>query len=241
MMRDVGITIYEGYGLTESSGSTTSNPTHAPRVGSVGKAVGDTTIEIDESVPDALEGEGEIIIRGPGVMQGYHNQPEASQRVRTATGGVRTGDLGRVDEDGYLYVTGRIKELYKLSNGRYVAPSPLEQKLKLSPFIAHCMLYGSGQAYNVALIVIDLPSLRAYFGRERAPAEELIGEPATRRLLEAEILKCSRDFRTFELVRNFWIATEPFTRENGMLTQTFKLRRRNVLGVYEARLRSLYG
>jgi len=239
-LHDIGITLYEGYGLTESSGSSTSNPTGAARFGSVGKAVGETRIVIDTSVADALPGEGEILLYGPGVMQGYHNQPEATAKAVTADGGLRTGDLGRLDDDGYLWVTGRIKDLYKLSNGRYVAPAPLEQKLKMSPFIEHCMIYGAGQPYNVALIVADVRSLRAYLGSEHLSAEELIAEPRARRLYEEEILKCSRDFRTFELVRNFWLATEPFTRENGMLTTAMKLRRRRVLQFYESKLRSLY-
>jgi long-chain acyl-CoA synthetase len=240
LMHDLGITIYEGYGLTESSGSFTSNPSGAPRFGSVGKAVGEARVSIDANVPDALPGEGEIVLHGPGVMQGYHNQPAATAAALGADGGLRTGDLGRIDADGYLWVTGRIKDLYKLSNGRYVAPAPLEQKLKMSPFIEHCMIYGAGQPYNVALIVADIPSLRSYFGRDDGTVEELIADPRTRRLFDEEILKCSRDFRAFELVRNFWIATEPFTRENGMLTAAMKLRRRRVLLVYEARLRSLY-
>jgi long-chain acyl-CoA synthetase len=240
LMHDLGVTVYEGYGLTESSGSSTSNPTGAARFGSVGKAVGETRIAIDLNVSDAAPGDGEIILYGPGVMQGYHNQPEATRAALTPDGGLRTGDLGHLDEDGYLWVTGRSKDLYKLSNGRYVAPAPLEQKLKMSPFVEHCMIYGAGQPYNVALIVADVYSLRSYFGREDGAAEELIADSRTRRLFEEEILKCSRDFRTFELVRRFWLATEPFTLQNGMLTPAMKLRRQRVLQVYEAKLRSLY-
>jgi long-chain acyl-CoA synthetase len=146
-----------------------------------------------------------------------------------------------VDQDGYLYITGRIKELYKLDSGRYVAPASLEEKLKLSPFIASCMVYGSGQPYNVALIVADLPALSAYLGREQVADEDLIADPRARRLFEEEILKYSKDFRAFELVRNFWLTSEPLTRENGMLTPNLKLSRRRVQQRYEARLKSLYG
>jgi long-chain acyl-CoA synthetase len=240
-MHNLGITIYEGYGLTESSGSSTTNPHDAPRFGSVGKAIRGTRIAIDPSVPDIeREGEGEVILYGPGVMEAYHNAPQATREALTADGGLRTGDLGYLDEDGYLYITGRLKELYKLSSGRYVAPAPLEDKLKLSPFIAHCMLYGSGQPYNVALIVADVPALVAYLGSEGRNIDEVLADPRTRRLYEDEILKYSRDFRTFELVRNFWLVAEPFTRANGMLTPTMKTLRRRVLERYEARLKSLY-
>jgi long-chain acyl-CoA synthetase len=239
---NLGLTIYQGYGLTESSGSTTINPKEAPRFGSVGKPVPGTHIEIDRTAAPELGelGEGEVIIHGAGVMQGYHNRPDETRQALTENGGLRTGDLGYLDGDGYLYITGRIKELYKLDNGRYVAPAPLEEKLKLSPFVLHCMLYGAGQPYNVALIMADIPALRAHLAREDASAKDLISDPRARRLYEEEILKHSRDFRAFELVRNFWLVSEPFTRENGMLSPALKLLRRRVLEKYEARLKSLY-
>jgi long-chain acyl-CoA synthetase len=102
------------------------------------------------------------------------------------------------------------------------------------------MLYGAGQPYNVALVVADVPALKAYFGREDATAEELIADPRARRLFEEEILKHSRDFRAFELVRNFWLVSEPFTRASRTLTPALKLLRRRVLAQYEGRLKSLY-
>ncbi len=240
-MHSIGVTIHEGYGLTESSGSSTSNPAGAPRFGSVGKPVLGTTIRIDTHVYGEDPREGEVIVYGPGVMAGYHNRPEETAAVLTADGGLRTGDLGVLDDDGYLHITGRVKDIYKLNSGRYVAPVPLEEKLKLSPFITNCMIYGAGQPYNVALIVADVHALDAYFGGEQHPAQELLADKRTRRLIEEEILKHSKDFRTFELVRNFWLEMEPLTRENDMLTPTFKLKRRNVLKKYEGRLLSLYG
>ncbi len=240
----VGVTLYEGYGLTESSGSTTTNPTGAARFGSVGKAIPGTNIVIDRAANPTISvdpREGEIIVYGHGVMAGYHNRPTDTAAAIMSDGGLRTGDLGYIDDEGYLFVTGRVKELYKLNNGRYVAPAPLEEKLKLSPYVSNCMIYGAGQPYNVALIVADLPALQAYFGGELTTPQQLLSDRRTRRLYEDEILKHSKDFRTIELVRNFWIETEPFTRENGMLTPTFKLKRENVRRRYEARLLTLYG
>jgi long-chain acyl-CoA synthetase len=102
------------------------------------------------------------------------------------------------------------------------------------------MIYGDGRPYNVALIVIDLPYLRAYLGGDQRTDDALIADPRTRQIMEDEVLRYSRDFRTFELVRKFWLTREPFAYENGMLTNTFKLRRRDVLKVYEGRLQSLY-
>jgi len=240
-MHSIGITIHEGYGLTESSGSSTSNPTGAVRIGSVGKPLLGTTIAIERRSTGGDPREGEVVIYGPGVMAGYQNQPNETERVLGADGGLRTGDLGYLDTDGYLFITGRLKELYKLNNGRYVAPVPLEERLKLSPFIANCMVYGAGQPYNVALIVADVPALQSYFGGELRDPRSLLTDRRVRRLFEDEILKYSKDFRTYELVRSFWIETEQFTRENGMLTTSFKLRRDKVRARYEGRLLSLYG
>jgi long-chain acyl-CoA synthetase len=237
----IGITVHEGYGLTESSGSSTTNPTAAVRLGSVGKPLLGTTIAIERRSTGHDPREGEVVIYGPGVMAGYQNQPEETERVLGPDGGLRTGDLGYLDQDGYLYITGRVKELYKLNNGRYIAPAPLEEKLKLSPFINHCMVYGAGQPYNVALVVADVPALQSYFGGDVRDMRTLLADRRVRRLFEDEILKHSKDFRTFELVRSFWIETEPFTRENGMLTSSFKLRRDRVRARYEGKLLSLYG
>jgi long-chain acyl-CoA synthetase len=238
----IGITVHEGYGLTESSGSSTSNPTGAVRIGSVGKPLLGTTIAIERRSTGHDPREGEVVIYGPGVMAGYQNQPQETARVLGPDGGLRTGDLGYLDQDGYLYITGRVKELYKLNNGRYIAPSPLEEKLKGSPFISNCMLYGAGQPYNVALVVADVPALQRYFGGDDGgDARSLVSDRRVRRLFEDEILKHSKDFRTFELVRSFWIETEPFTRENGMLTSSFKLRRDKVRARYEGKLLALYG
>jgi long-chain acyl-CoA synthetase len=240
-MDGLGFTIHEGYGLTESSGSSSSNPGGAVRFGSVGRPLPGVRVEIDRRALTTDDPrEGEVVIHGHGVMQGYHNRPEATEVALTADGGLRTGDVGFLDDDGYLFITGRVKELYKLDSGRYVAPIPLEDKLKLSPFISQCMLYGAGQPHNVALVVVDVPALWAHHGGAHASVPEMIADPRTRRLYEDEILKYSRDFRAFELVRNFWLETEPFAQENGMLTPTQKLRRRKVLDRYEARLKSLY-
>jgi long-chain acyl-CoA synthetase len=237
----VGITIHEGYGLTESSGSTTTNPTGAVRLGSVGQPLLGTSIAIEPRGTSSDPREGEIVIYGLGVMAGYHNRPADTAAVLGADGGLRTGDLGYLDSDGYLYITGRVKELYKLTNGRYVAPAALEEKLKLSPFISSCMVYGAGQPYNVALVCADVPALQSYFGAALQDMRELLSDRRVRRLFEDEILKHSKDFRAYELVRNFWIETEPFTRENGMLTTTFKLRRDRVRERYEGKLLTLYG
>lgn len=241
-MAGIGITIYESYGLTESCGSCSTNPAGQPRFGSVGKPLPGTRIVIQQVADlDADdEREGEVVIYGPAVMAGYHNLPVETDQVRTADGGLRTGDMGYFDDDGYLYITGRLKELYKLNSGRYVAPGPLEQKIRLSPFVHQCMLFGSGQDYNVALIVVDVHYLRAYLGGDERSDEELVQDLRTRQIMEDEMGRYTRDFRTFEMVRAFLLVSQPFSYENGMLTTGFKVRRRNVLKVYEQALLELY-
>ena len=140
----LGIAVFEGYGLTETSPAVSSNYPGANKLGSVGKPLPGVQVRI-EQVHDCDSPQGEIVVLGPNVMRGYHNRPEENEQAFTPDGGLRTGDLGYLDEDGYLYVTGRIKEQYKLENGRYVVPSPLEEALKLSPYIANVMLYGANR------------------------------------------------------------------------------------------------
>jgi long-chain acyl-CoA synthetase len=239
---NLGIQVYEGYGMTETSGCTTANLPGAVKIGSVGKPLPGVAIEIDRSAPGAQNDEGEIIVRGTGVMAGYHNQPEATRETLTADGGLRTGDLGRIDGDGFLFITGRVKELYKLSNGKYVAPAPLEEKLQLSPFIAQCVVYGADQPHNVALIVPDMAALQEWAKENSLPTESgaLLSHPRTRELIRKELDHWSRDFKGFETIRDFVLSAEELTTGNDMLTPTLKLKRRNATARYEAQFKALY-
>ncbi len=160
---NIGITVYEGYGLTETSPIATANRPGAHRIGSVGKPINDVKIVIDKTATGE-ERQGEIVVYGPNVMQGYHNRKEENDAVFTADRGFRTGDLGYLDDDGFLYITGRLKELYKLENGKYVAPAPLEEKMKLSPLIANVMVYGDNRLFNIALVVPEMGALKKWAG-----------------------------------------------------------------------------
>jgi long-chain acyl-CoA synthetase len=241
-MDNLGIEVYEGYGMTETSGCTTANPRGQARLGSVGKPIPGVRIEIDKTAPGSTADEGEIVIYGMGVMQGYHNLDDVTRESMTENGGLRSGDLGRLDEDGYLFITGRVKEIYKLENGKYVAPAPLEEKLQLSPYIAQCVIYGDNKPHNVALIVPDLAALRVWAQAQRitAEGEELLAQPRVRSLLEAEVDKYSKDFKGFERPKDFVIDTEELGISNGMLTPTLKLRRRKVIAKYGTIFESLY-
>jgi long-chain acyl-CoA synthetase len=239
---NIGIEVYEGYGLTETSGCTTANLPGARKIGSVGRPLPGVEVRIDRNVPGAKGDEGEIIVYGTGVMAGYHNNPETTRATLTPDGGLRTGDLGRIDEDGYLYITGRIKEIYKLANGKYVAPVPLEEKLQLSPCITHCVLYGADQAYNVALIIPNGVELQRWARANSLPTqpEALLAHPRTRELIRAEIDAHSGDFKSYELVRDFILSDEAMTPQNDLLTPTLKFKRRNVYAKYESQLKALY-
>jgi long-chain acyl-CoA synthetase len=239
---NLGIMVFEGYGLTESSGCTTASTPNARRLGAVGKPLPGIEIKLDKSAVGAGEGEGEILIYGSGVMVGYHNQPEATQSTITPDGGLRTGDLGRIDADGFLYITGRVKELYKLSNGKYVAPAPLEEKLQLSPYISQCVVVGSDKPHNVALIVPDMVALAAFaetIGLPKDPAQ-LLTDSRVKDLIRKEVDSCSREFKGFEAVHDFVLSSELMSTQNDMLTPTFKVKRRNVLKLYGSQLDALY-
>ncbi|MDD4356195.1 MAG: long-chain fatty acid--CoA ligase [Smithellaceae bacterium] len=240
---DMGIPLYDAYGLTETSPGATMNRPTKYRIGSVGPAMGLGKIVIDKSVtgPDATD--GEIIIYGPNVMQGYHNKPEATAAVMTPDGGFRTGDRGRLDKDGFLYITGRLKEQFKLENGKYVFPVAIEEDIKLNHYVENAMIYGEGREFNVALIVPDFVALDKWAGKNNLPKDhaELLKREETRKFLENEIINQLKDtYGSYEIPRKFIFIEEPFSLENGMLTQTMKLKRRVVFDKYKDQIEKMY-
>ena len=242
-LRALGIPLYEGFGLTESTMAVTTNcPANGSRSGSVGKAVPGARIELDTSVGTEGSGEGEVIVYGPHVMQGYHNLPAETARAFTPDRGLRTGDLGRMDEDGFLYITGRIKEIYKLENGKYIAPTPLEELLQFSPFVDQAMVTGANKKYNIALIVPDMEELRRYAAEKGIDLtrEGWQETPPIVELFEKEIEGQSQDFRGFERCKKFIIVSEEWSPENGMLTPTLKLKRNIIADRYKDRIEELY-
>jgi long-chain acyl-CoA synthetase len=240
----IGVMVYEGYGLTETSPISTANWPGSRKIGSVGKAIPGVKIEIDpnqtggkKSEPGRVE--GEIIVHGPNVMQEYLNRKEENDAVFTADHGFRTGDMGYLDKDGFLYITGRIKEQYKLENGKYVVPTPLEEELKLSPFITNVMVYGDNKPHNVALVVANVDAVKKQIGVSGSD-EALLNDSKVRELFKAEIEKYSEKFKGFESVQDFVLIDKDFTTENGMLTPSLKLKRRAVLEKYGPTIDELY-
>jgi long-chain acyl-CoA synthetase len=235
----LGIRVYEGYGLTETCPIVSGNLPGQRKLGSVGKPIPGVRVEIDRAA-SGDERDGEIVVAGPNIMLGYHNRPEENAAVLLPDGRFRTGDLGHLDADGYLFITGRIKEQYKLENGKYVVPSPLEERLKLSPYIANVFLYGDNRPHNVALVVPDLPALETHARQAGRALGDPLHDAEVRALIRSELERLSADFKGYERPRGFALALEDFTTANGLLTPTLKLKRQAVLERHRAQIEALY-
>ena len=174
----VGLPVYQGYGLTETSPVVSANTPKANKVGTVGRPIVDVQVRIAD--------DGEILVKGPCVMQGYYRKPEETRAAFTPDGWFLTGDIGRLDEDGYLVITDRKKELLKTAGGKFVAPAPIENMLKTSPYIANAMVVGDKRKFVSVLIVANVPAIEAAAraGRTRfATPAQMLSDPWVRDLL----------------------------------------------------------
>ncbi len=240
---DVGVPIYDCYGLTETSPAATMNASYSYRLGSVGKAIDKVKIVIDPSVVEEGASDGEIIIYGPNVMKGYHNRPEDTKAALTPDGGFRTGDRGRLDKDGFLFITGRIKEQYKLENGKFCFPVSLEEEICLVPLVQQAVVYGINRAYNICIVVPDFDVLFDDAKEKGWPLnkEALVARQDVLDLISATITNHLKGkFGGYEIPKKFLLLPEPFSLENGMLTQTMKLKRNVVLEKLKDRIDALY-
>lgn len=240
---DIGLPIYDCYGLTETSPAATMNASFDYRLGSVGKAIEKVKIVIDSSVVEEGATDGEIIIYGPNVMKGYHNRPEDTRATMTPDGGFRTGDRGRLDKDGFLFITGRIKEQYKLENGKFCFPVSLEEAICLVSFVQQAVIYGNNRPYNICVVVPDFDVLLNYAKEKGLPTDtnvlvkrqdiiDMIGEAITNQL--------KGKFGGYEIPKKFLILPEAFSLDNGTLTQTMKLKRKVVLDRLMDQIEALY-
>ncbi len=239
---DLGIRIYQAWGMTEISAHTLSRP-EDKRPGSVGRPLPGCSVTIDRNHTGEHNKDGEIIAYGPNLMAGYQNLPEKTTEVLRPDGGLATGDRGRLDEDGYLYVTGRIKEQYKLDNGKYVFPSGIEEAIKLSPYVDNIMVEGANRPYNVAIVVPDFPALAPWAmtnGISSTDPDKLVEAREVKALFLSEIEKCCGQFASYEVPKKTLIIAEPFTPENGILTPTLKLKRREVSKRYGEEIERLF-
>ncbi len=244
----IGIPTYDAYGLTETSPVITMNAPKAYKFGSVGKPVEQTKVVIDQSVNDKDRDDGEIVVYGPQVMIGYYNKPEETKKVLQDDGGLRTGDRGTVDDDGFLFITGRIKEQYKLQNGKYIFPATIEEGIKRLPYVANAMVYGDGKEYNVCLVALDTENIEEWAHEMKLdihPSDLIAGvaKPGSdlKKFLCDSISKSLKDdLRKYEIPKKYFFINEDFTHENGMLTQTMKIKRKAIFEKYGKHLEQLY-
>jgi long-chain acyl-CoA synthetase len=187
--------------------------------------------------------DGEILVGGAGVMQGYYKKPEDTRSAFAADGFVHTGDIGSLDADGYLKVTDRKKELLKTAAGKFVAPQPLESRVKASPYIANAMVIGDRRKFVSLLVVPNFAALRAWSqeqGRPLGPDEQVATDGEVRRLIAGEISRLTESFAHYEQPKRFAILDSEFTFEGGELTYTMKLRRRKIEERYADAIAQLY-
>lgn len=230
-----GIEILQGYGLTETSPGISTNSAKNNKLGTVGRPLPGVEVRIDE--------ESEILVRGPNVMRGYHRRAQENEAAFTKDGFLRTGDIGYLDEDGFLVVTDRKKDLLKTSGGKYIAPQPIENRLKQSPFITEAVLVADRRKFASALLVPNLQALRRWAKPRalEAPDEDaLLRHPAVYELFRAEIERCNEGLGSFEMIKKFALLNACFSVDGGELTPTMKVRRRVVEEKYRALIDPLY-
>lgn len=234
-----GILILEGYGLTETSPVTNVNrPQSFPenfRIGTVGKPVPGTEIRIAE--------DGEILVRGPQVMKGYYNRPDETREAVDDEGWFHTGDVGELDEDGFLRITDRKKDIIVTAGGKNVAPQPIENRLKKNRFFDQPVLVGDRERFITLLMVPDFGALEAWArqkGIEASDRRELLGDEGVQSHLAAEMKRELSDLPSFETPKKLVLLDEPFTIEDGTLTPTQKVKRRVVQERYAEVLKTVY-
>jgi len=230
----VGVPIYQGYGLTETA-PIVSNNYPQNRVGSSGRPIANVQVRIAE--------DGEILVKGPCVMLGYYKNPEATHEVLTEDGWLRTGDIGHLDADGYLYITDRKKDLLKTAAGKFVAPQPIETALKTSPYILNAFVIGDKRKFIAALLVPNAATVSAKAADEGirfASIAEMIAHRWVHSLIDSEVKRLTAHLAQYETIKRFALLSEDFTVDNGSLTFTLKLKRRVVEQKYRDVIESLY-
>ena len=218
--RGAGIRVLEGYGLTETTAGATLNLTNAHRVGSVGKPIPGTTIKIAE--------DGEVLIKGPIVMQGYWQNDAANKEVFTSDGYFKSGDLGKIDEEGYLSIVGRKKELIVTAGGKNVAPAVLEDRLRSHPLISQCMVVGDNKPFIAALITIDPDAIKPWAvanKKEGASIADLAKDPTLQAVIQTAVDETNKAVSRAESIRKFTILPVDFTIPGGQLTAKLSVKR----------------
>jgi long-chain acyl-CoA synthetase len=232
---DLGIRIFEGYGLTETSPVLALNNAQNHRIGSVGKPI--------ESVEYKFAPDGELLVRGPFVFVGYWHKPDATREAIEPEGWFHTGDIGRVDDDGFLYITDRKKELLKTSGGKMIAPQPIESKLNNNLLISNAVVVGDRHKFLSALIAPNFPALEdlaRQLGIAFSSRADLVGKPAVNAEYQSLVHRVNEGLAKFETIKRFYLVPDEWSMESGEFTPTMKLRRRVVVARYADKIAALY-
>jgi long-chain acyl-CoA synthetase len=233
--RGAGIRVLEGYGLTETTAGATLNLTAAHKVGSVGKPIPGTTIKIAD--------DGEILIKGPIVMKGYWQNDAANAEVFTKDNYFRSGDLGKLDDEGYLYITGRKKELIVTAGGKNVAPAVLEDRLRSNPLISQCMVVGDNKPFIAALITLDPDSIKPWAvanKKEGASIAELAKDPTLLAVIQTAVDETNKAVSRAESIRKFTVLPVDFTIAGGQLTAKLSVKRHVVAQQFAREIDELF-
>jgi len=231
----MGIKLYQGFGLTETSPIINACTPKANKLGTCGKPL--------PGVIEKIAEDGEILVKGPQVMKGYWNNPEANKEVFTEDGFFKTGDIGFIDEEGYLTITDRKKELFKTSGGKYVAPQPIENEFNTDPYIEQVALVGDGEKFISALIIPEFGALRNWAkekGIQFSSNSELIKHPDVIALIQSRVDLVNQRLARYEQIKKFVLLDKPFSEEGGELTPSQKKKRRVIQKKYADLIRSMY-
>ncbi|MFD5972526.1 AMP-dependent synthetase/ligase [Streptomyces bacillaris] len=216
-----GVHVLEGYGLTETSAACTVNPADDYRVGTVGKPLPGTEVRIAE--------DGEVLLRGPGVMRGYHNLPEKTAEVLESDGWFRTGDIGEVDKDGYVRITDRKKDVFKTSGGKYVAPTEIEGRFKaICPFVSNILVIGDGRNFCSALIALDETTITSWAASQELGDRtyaEIVSSPQVHELINGFVQRVNGDLQRWQTIKKFAVLPRDLDIEHGELTPSLKVKR----------------
>jgi long-chain acyl-CoA synthetase len=231
------ILVAEGYGLTETSAASFVNRPYQYKLGTVGPPLPGTEVKIAKE-------DGEILIRGRGVMRGYHNLPEATRETLDPDGWLRTGDIGELDGE-FLRITDRKKDLIKTSGGKYIAPQALEGKFKaVCPYVSQMLVHGNNRNFCAALITLDEESVRKYAGEQNLgkdrPWAELLGDPAIRKLVQGYVDQLNSTLASYETIKKFELLPQDFTVDNAMLTASLKMKRKLIEQTYKSTIDGFY-
>lgn len=233
----IGVVVLEGYGLTETSAASSLNRPHAYRFGTVGWTFPETEVKIAE--------DGEILLKGPGIMDGYHDLPEATAEALEADGWFHTGDIGELDAEGFLRITDRKKDMFKTSQGKYVAPSAISAQFKgICPFASEIIVYGESKPYCVALVSLDAEGLKEWAagnGLAGKSFTEIARDDKTRVAVEGYVEELNKHLNRWEQVKKVAIIDRELTVENGDLTPSLKLKRKVVVDNFHDKIDELYG